>query len=64
MEQICSTGGKEVLIKVVAQAVPTYSMSYFRLPRGLCQHIESLFRSFWWGSKAGKRKTCWWHGRK
>ena len=47
------------MIKAVAQAVPTFSMSCFRLPRGLCQHIDSLLRSFWWGSKEVKRKTCW-----
>ncbi|GJN27769.1 hypothetical protein PR202_gb15818 [Eleusine coracana subsp. coracana] len=54
-----STGGKEVVTKAVAQAVPTYSMSCFRLPQGLCQHIDGLLRSFWWGSKEGKRRTCW-----
>jgi len=59
MEQTLSAGGKEVLIKAVAQAVPMYSMSCFRLPRGLCQHLDSLLRSFWWGSKEGKRRTCW-----
>jgi hypothetical protein len=59
MEQCLSAGGKEVLIKAVAQAIPTYSMSCFRLPRGLCQHINGILRNFWWGSKEGKRKTCW-----
>jgi hypothetical protein len=59
MEQSLSSGGKEVLIKAVAQAIPTYSMACFRLPRGLCQHIDGLLRSFWWGSKEGKRRTCW-----
>jgi len=59
MEQTLSAGGKEVLIKAVAQAVPIFSMSCFRLPRGLCQHIDGLLRGFWWGSKEGKRRTCW-----
>jgi len=59
MEQSLSAGGKEVLIKAVAQAMPTFSKSCFRLPRGLCQQIDGLLRGFWWGSKEGKRKTCW-----
>ena len=59
MEQSLSTGGKEVLIKAVAQAIPTYSMSCFRLPRGLCEHINGVLWRFWWGSKDGQRKTCW-----
>jgi hypothetical protein len=58
MEQCLSAGGKEVLIKAVTQAIPTYSMACFRLPRGLCKHIDGL-RDFWWDSKEGKRKTCW-----
>jgi len=59
LEQALSAGGKEVVIKALAQAIPTYSMSCFRLPRGLCKHIDGLLRSFWWGRKEGKRRTCW-----
>lgn len=59
MEQCLSAGGKEVLIKLVAQAIPTYSMSCFRLPRGLCKHIDGLLRGFWWGSREGKRRANW-----
>jgi hypothetical protein len=47
------------VIKSVTQAVPTFSMSCFRLPTGLCHHLNCLLRNFWWGSKEGKRKTCW-----
>jgi hypothetical protein len=46
MEMILSVGGKEVLIKSIAQAVPAYSMAGFKLPRGLCQHIYALAGSF------------------
>jgi hypothetical protein len=59
LEILLSVGGKEILIKSVAQAIPTFSMSCFRLPVGLCQHINGLLRNFWWGCRDGKRKTYW-----
>jgi hypothetical protein len=59
LESLLSCAGKEILIKSVAQAIPIYSMSCFKLPRGLCDHINGLLRNFWWGSRDGKRKTCW-----
>ena len=39
MKKLLSTAGKEVLIKSVAQVIPVYFMSYFKLPRGLCQQL-------------------------
>jgi hypothetical protein len=59
LEQLLSVGGKEVLIKAITQAVPTFSMSCFKLSRGLCQHINSLLRKFWWGIKDGSHKPAW-----
>jgi hypothetical protein len=59
MERVLSAGGKEVLIKSIAQAVPVYSMACFKLPRGLCLHINSLIRQFWWRSTQGERKPSW-----
>jgi hypothetical protein len=59
LERLLSSGGKEVLIKSVAQAMPIFSMACFKLPRGLCLHINSMLSKFWWGSREGERRTCW-----
>jgi hypothetical protein len=59
IETILSAGGKEILIKSVAQAIPIFSMACFKLPRGLCQKLNALIRDFWWGSRKGQRRTCW-----
>ncbi|KAM0908155.1 hypothetical protein ACQ4PT_015643 [Festuca glaucescens] len=54
-----SLGGKEVLIKAVAQAIPVYVMGLFKLPFGLLDEITQMIRDFWWGSEKGKRKAHW-----
>jgi hypothetical protein len=48
-----------VLIKAVAQSLPTYIMSVFKLPLGLCDSLTSIIRVFWWGVEKGKRKMAW-----
>lgn len=58
-EKLLSQAGKEVLIKAVTQAIPTYSMSYFKIPDSLCEEITSLIRNFWWGNGRMSEK---WHG--
>jgi hypothetical protein len=47
---------KEVLIKSVAQGLPTYMMSVFKLPYGFSDSMEKQTRSFWCGSDSGKWK--------
>ena len=58
-EKMLLMGGKEILIKVVAQAIPTYTMSCFLLPKGLCEDLERMMRNFWWGQKNQEAKIPW-----
>jgi len=44
--KLLSQATREVLIKSVIQAIPTYMMSCFKLPITLCHEIESLVRKF------------------
>jgi hypothetical protein len=59
MSKVLSSAGKQVLVKSIAQAVPIFSMSCFKLPRGLCEHLTSMIKAFWWGSKSGQQKPYW-----
>ncbi|KAH9782560.1 reverse transcriptase domain-containing protein [Citrus sinensis] len=43
-----SCGGKEVLIKAAAQAIPAYAMSVFKIPMGVCNDIQKTVADFWY----------------
>ena len=58
-EKPLSNAGHEVLIKLVLQAMPTFTIRCFKLPKSLCKDIESLIRKFWWGYKGEARKIHW-----
>jgi hypothetical protein len=54
-----SSGAKEVLIKSVAQVIPTYSMGVFKLPVTFCDDLTHMVWNFWWGEEEGHTKVHW-----
>lgn len=41
--------GKEVLVKPVAQSIPTNIMSVFKVPMEVCDDIQRMVRNYYWG---------------
>ena len=58
-EKMLSQARKEILIKVVAQAIPAYTMSVFKPPDTLCDEMTSMVHSFWWGQTNRRNKMAW-----
>ncbi|KAL4297182.1 hypothetical protein GQ457_12G013370 [Hibiscus cannabinus] len=54
-KNLLSFGGRETLIKSVAQALPAYAMQAFLLPECILDPIVSTMRRFWWSGKARER---------
>lgn len=51
-----SKAGKDVLLRTVAQTIPSYAMSCFLLPKSLCVELERMMNSYWWGSQENNKK--------
>jgi len=58
-EKFLSWAGKEILVKAVAQAIPTYAMGCFDITKSLCDQICSMICRFWWNHQEGKHKIHW-----
>ncbi|XP_019183749.1 PREDICTED: uncharacterized protein LOC109178667 [Ipomoea nil] len=58
-KRLLSKAGKEVLLKSVAQAMPTYTMSIYLLPFTLCNALERLMNRYWWGQKGSQGSIHW-----
>ena len=57
--KLLSQARREVLIKSMIQAIPTFTMGCFKLPIGLCHEIEAMVKKFWWGQCGERRKSHW-----
>ena len=44
--KLLSNAGREILIKAVAQATPTYTMNCFKLSDTLCKELNSMMSNF------------------
>ena len=58
-EKSFSKAAKEILIKAVALAILTYTMSCFKIPDSLCDDLTIMIRNFWWGQKSEEKKIPW-----
>ncbi|XP_031120886.1 uncharacterized protein LOC116024124 [Ipomoea triloba] len=49
-KRLLSQAGKEILLKSVAQAMLTFSMTVFLLPESVCLSVQRTMNKYWWGS--------------
>jgi hypothetical protein len=52
-----SQAGKTTLIKTMVSALPSYAMSSFLFPDGLCKQLDRAFKIFWWGFPKDKTRN-------
>ncbi|PKA49974.1 Putative ribonuclease H protein [Apostasia shenzhenica] len=57
--KLFSFGGREILIKAVAQATSVFTMSVFKLPQRLIDELNATMMRFWWGGNNDKRCIHW-----
>ncbi|KAL8157814.1 hypothetical protein AgCh_002506 [Apium graveolens] len=55
-----SRSGKEILIKSVAQTLPTYAMNVFLLPLDITRDIEKCLSKFWWNTDQPQKSQIKW----
>lgn len=54
-----SQGGKEVFIKSILQAIPTYAIGCFLFLQSLYVNLEGILVKFWWQKEKGRRGIHW-----
>lgn len=59
-KKLLSRVGKETLLKSVAKALPTYTMSIYLLPNALCDNLQKIMNGYWWQSSGGESSGIHW----
>jgi hypothetical protein len=58
-EKMLSKAGKEILVKAMAQAIPTYAMSCSNITKTLCDQINAMVSRYWWSQHDKTNKIHW-----
>ena len=58
--KLLSRVDKSILIKIVAQALPTYNMGVFLIPPSVLEELQKMLNSFWWGSRREGNRVIHW----
>lgn len=54
--KILSQAGRTVMLKSVANAIPSYLMNFYLLPKSWCNELDRVTKDFWWGYKEGSTR--------
>uniref|UniRef100_A0A2N9GNN9 Reverse transcriptase domain-containing protein n=1 Tax=Fagus sylvatica TaxID=28930 RepID=A0A2N9GNN9_FAGSY len=54
IEKYCKWSGQ------LAQALPTYTMSIFEVPKKICENLDAVTRRFWWNPKTPSGRFLAW----
>ena len=55
-EKMLPRAGKVILIKAVAQAIPTYAMGCFDITKEICDQISTMICKYWWSNQEKENK--------
>ena len=58
--KLLSRAGKSILIRIVVQALPTYSMGVFLIPPSVLEELKKMLNSFLWGSRREGHRVIHW----
>lgn len=56
---LLSHAGREVLIKAIVQAIPSYAMACFFFPQNFFQKMDVFIRNHWWKRDPRERGIHW-----